>query len=347
VRGIAHCHGAGAVIELDGNRDVMLEDVEVWSAPWFACVVQRNEGTVTLRRVQVRPRPGTARITSSWRDGLHVKGNRARLLFEDCVLDGMNDDAFNIATFLSRVASLEGSRVRVRQNFPLGYVPWRVGDTLAGYATNTGTLLERARVLAVEEEPASNPDHAPDVTLTLDHAVPRLAQGDQVWAVEAANPDTTVRRCTIRNSCRFQSRVTLEHCDVAAFLWFYGEHIEGPLPSGSEVRHCQLRLGRGNPELAVACHGRLNGLPAPAATTGMPPLVGLQFEDNEIDGRFDLGHARQVQLLNNRFAPERGQLTIRDCREVLLKGNRLGQEALPATHIRVQDQATRDSLREQ
>ena len=220
------------------------------------------------------------------------------------MLDGMNDDAFNIATFLSRVASVEGSRVRVRQNFPLGYVPWRVGDTLAGYATNTGTLLERARVLAVEEEPGSNPDHAPDVTLTLDHAVPRLAQGDQVWAVEAANPDTTVRRCTIRNSCRFQSRVTLEHCDVSAFLWFYGEHIEGPLPSGSVVRHCRLRLGRGNPELAVACNGRLNGLPAPAATTGMPPLVDLQFEDNEIDGRFDLRHAQKVQLLNNRFAPD-------------------------------------------
>ena len=347
VRGIAHRPGAGAVIELDGNRDVMLEDVEVWSAPWFACVVQRNEGTVTLRRVQVRPRPGTARITSSWRDGLHVKGNRARLLFEDCVLDGMNDDAFNIATLLSRVAGVEGPRVRVRQNFPLGYVRWRVGDTLAGYATNTGTLLEHARVLAVEEEPGANPDHAPYVTLTLDRAVPQLAQGDQVWAVEAANPDTTLRRCTIRMSCRFQSRVTLEHCDVTGFLWFYGEHIEGPLPSGSVVRHCRLRLGRGNPELAVACNGRLNGLPAPAATTGMPPLVDLQFEDNEIDGRFDLRHARKVQLSNNRFAPERGQLTMGDSREVLLKGNRLGEDALPATRIQIEDQATRDSLTEQ
>ena len=347
VRGIAHRHGAGAVIELAGNRDVTLEDVEVWSAPWFATVVQRNEGTVTLRRVHIRPRPGTARITSSWRDGLHVKGNRACLLFEDCVLDGMNDDAFNIATFLSRVVGVEGPRVRVRQNFPLGYVPWRVGDTLAGYATSTGTLLERGRVLAVEEEPGPNPDHAPDVRLTLDRAVPQLAEGDQVWAVEAANPDTVLRRCTIRMSCRFQSPVTLEHCDVTALLWFYGEHIEGPLPSGSVVRHCRLRLGRGNPELAVACNGRLNGLPASAATTGMPPLVDLQFEDNEIDGRFDVRHARQVQLSNNRFAPERGHLTIGDCREVLLQGNRLGEEVLSATRVQIEDQATRDSLREQ
>jgi len=66
VRGIAHRHGAGAVIELDGNRDVLLEDVEVWSAPWFACVVQRNEGSVTLRpdvRIQVT---GTPLSTTFW-----------------------------------------------------------------------------------------------------------------------------------------------------------------------------------------------------------------------------------------------------------------------------------------
>ena len=177
--------------------------------------------------------------------------------------------------------------------------------------------------------------------------MPRLAEGDQVWAVEAANPDTTLRRCTIRNSCRFQSRVTLEDCDVTALLWFYGETIEGPLPSGSVVSHCRLRLGRGNPEIAVACSGRLNELPASAATTGMPALVDLLFEENEIDGHFDLRHAQKVQLVNNRFAPERGQLTIGDCREVLLKGNRLGEETLPAARIQIEDQATRDSVQQQ
>ena len=55
VRGIAHRRGAGAVLEIDGSRDVLLENIEVWSAPWMACVVQRNEGTVTLRQVMVRP----------------------------------------------------------------------------------------------------------------------------------------------------------------------------------------------------------------------------------------------------------------------------------------------------
>ncbi len=347
VRGIAHRHGGGAVIELDGNRDVALEDVEVWSAPWFACVVRRNEGSVTLRRVQIRPRPGTSRITSSWRDGVHVKGNRARLLFEECVLEGMNDDAFNIATFLSRVTDVEGARIRVRQNFPLEYVPWRSGDTLAGIATNSGMRVENIRVLAVEETPGANPRHAPEVTLTLERAVPGLARGDSVWALEAANPDTTLRRCAIRMSCRFQSRVTLEQCDITALSWFYGERIEGPLPSGSVVRQCRLRLGRGNAEVAVSCNGRINGLPAPAAAPGTPALSDLLFEENEIDGRFELRHALRVDLVNNRFAPERGLLTLDMCREVSLKGNRLGDSPLPSDRIRIQDSSTRDSIRVQ
>jgi len=344
VRGIAHRSGAGEVMALDGNRDVMLEDVEIWSAPWFACAVQHNEGNVTLRRVHVRPPPGTSRITSSWRDGFHVKGNRARLLFEDCVLQGMNDDAFNIATMLSSAVLVKGTGLRVRQNHPQRYVPWRVGDTLAGYAKATGTLLEHARVLAVEEGARPNRDSAPPVKLTLDRTVPGLTAGDQIWAAEAANPETTLRRCTIRMSCRLQSRVTLEHCDVIGLLWFYGDPIEGPLPSGSVARHCRLRQGRGNPEIAVGCLGRLYNFPAPTAPGGTPPLANLLFENNEIDGRFDLRHARNVQLVNNRFVAGRGTLTIGDCRAVLLKGNRLGEEALPASCIRVEDPPTRDSL---
>jgi hypothetical protein len=344
VRGVAHRFSGGAVITVDGNRDVLMEDMEVWSAPWMACVIQRNEGSVTLRRVNVRPRPGSTRITSSWRDGMHVKGNRAALLFEDCVLDGMNDDAFNIATFVSRVEAVTDARVRVRQIFPLGHVPWRAGDTLAAYATNRAALLERARVLEVQERPSSRAGHAPQVTLTLERPVQELAPGDIVWAVEAANPGATLRRCVIRNSCRFQSGVTLERCDVAAFLWFYGEHIEGPLPSGSVVRQCRLRTGRGNADLAAACNGWFNGLPAPATKSGSQPLAGIQFLDNEIDGRLEIRHARAVVLRNNRFSTTHGSVSLRDGRAVLLEGNRLGDAPLPAARIHYSDPATREAV---
>ncbi len=436
VRGVAHRHGPGAVLHLDGNLGATVEDVEIASAPWFACTIQRNEGTVTFRRVNVRPPPGTARITSSWRDGIHAKGNRAALTFEDCILDGMNDDSFNLATFVSRVESIDGPRprrsdadtpresgpvgialgsgktpnskeverekeggrradesdrnretawfphaiwrnpvgdpsglpsfftsplstslefgvsyfplperfvpvpgrspsppesfrLRVRQNFPLVYIAWRVGDTLRGYSAATGSLLGDARVVAVEEMPAAKPDHAPAVTLTLDRPPPGLAKGDVVWAVEATNPGSVLRRCTIRNSCRLQTPVTLEECDAAAFLWFYGEHIEGPLPSGSIVRNCRLRAGRGNSEIAVSVDGRLNGMPKPSAAPGLPPLSGVRIEDNEIDGRVEIRRAQGVRISNNRFAPERARIAIRDSLDVTTDANRLGDAPFP------------------
>jgi hypothetical protein len=344
VRGIAHRHGAGAVLHLDRSRDMAIEDVEIWSAPWFACMIQRNEGTVALRRVHVRPKPGTARITSSWRDGMHVKGNRATLLFEDCVLDGMNDDSFNIATFLSGVQQAEGTTLTVRQNFPLCFVDWRVGDTVAAYGVAEASLRGTARVVAVTERPAAKSDHAPTVVLALDRALPGLAKGDQVWAVEAANPGAVVRRCTIRNSCRFQSPVTVEDCDVAAFLWFYGESIEGPLPSGSVVRRNRLRLGRGNAENAIVCDGWLHGLPHPSSMTGAPPLDGIRFEANGIDGGLAISHAQQACLIGNRFAPERGRIAIRDCRDVVIAGSRLGDAPFPAGRMRIEGEGTRASV---
>ncbi len=345
VRGIAHRRGAGAVLHLDGNRDIVCEDMEIWSAPWFACTIQRNEGPVTLRRVHIRPRPGTQRITSSWRDGIHAKGNRGRLLFEDCVLEGMNDDAMNVATFLSRVESVDDTQLRVRQNFPLCFVAWRVGDTLAAYSAKKGTLLGQSRVIDVAEQAQSNPAHAPRVSLKLASAIPDLAPGDHVWAVEAANPQTVIRRCTIVNSCRFQSPVTLDQCHVTAFLWFYGEHIEGPLPEGSVVRGCTLRLGRGNRDLAISCDGWLHGLPSPNEAEGLPPLRNLRFEDNFIDGQVEIKHVREVQLVNNRFAPERGKITVRHSRDVLIKDTRLGSKPFPMDRLLIEGKETQESLK--
>jgi hypothetical protein len=101
------------------------------------------------------------------------------------------------------------------------------------------------------------------------------------------------------------------------------------------VRRCRLRLGRGNSDLAVACDGWLQGLPVPAEAKQPPPLIDLRFEENEIDGRFEIRHAQKVHLLNNRSASERGRLTIRNCRELSLEGNRLGEGPWPANRIQI------------
>jgi hypothetical protein len=136
VRGVAHKvqgHGASPAIVIEENESVCCEDMNIWSAPLFAVNVARNRGVCVFRRFNICPKPGTTRLTSCWRDGFHVKGNYARLLWEDCRLEGMNDDSLNIATHSSRIVEvLRPKTVRIRQNFPLGFICWFYGDNIEG-----------------------------------------------------------------------------------------------------------------------------------------------------------------------------------------------------------------------
>ncbi len=157
----------------------------------------------------------------------------------------------------------------------------------------------------VEGQPAASP-----VTIEIDRPIPGLDAGAMVWEPESANPHTTLRRCMIQNSCRFQCPVTLEACDVTALLWFYGEEIEGPFPSHVVVRDCLLRRGRGNPRLAVSIAGRLGGDGRPSA------VHGVVFERNRIWGDFSMIGVARARLDQNEFLEPGASVRIEGCTEL-------------------------------
>ncbi len=305
VPGIAHRYGPGPCFRIHDNENVSLEDIELWAAPWFGFNVMRNTGTLTFRQVHVRPKPESGRAMSVWRDGFHVKGNRATLLWEDCMLEGMNDDAFNISTHSSAVTRLYApTRVEVRQKYPLAHIPWRVGDTLVAADEAAGQLLGAAVVVAVEEEPApapiNGPPAAPRTTLMLDKGIAELHIGTMVWAREAANPETTLRRCTIRQSSRMQSPMTLQACDVTGLLWFYAEHIEGPFPSGITVKDSVLRRGRGNPTHAVIFSGAPDEFPSEPSRPARA-IHDVIFTGNTVWGGFVMRGVENARITDNAF----------------------------------------------
>ena len=324
--------------------------MNIWSAPLFAVNVARNRGICVFRRFNICPKPGTTRLTSSWRDGFHVKGNYAGLLWEDCRLEGMNDNAFNVATHSSRIVEVLSARaVRIRQNFPLGFVPFEVSDTLVAYDVAGGKLLGKARVesaLAEEKVDKSNLDRpAPLLHLTLNHPLISLKVGDLVWNETSANPDTMLRRCKIFNSCRFQSPVTLDNCDITAFCWFYGDSIEGPLPRDVVIKNCRLRVGRGNHEMVASFTSLIAGTDGQQVLPRQPVINNVRLQNSTVDGVFDLGFAENVRLSANRFLLPRGRLKIHDSRSICMEGNRLGD--LPLDHVDqivVPDEATRRAI---
>lgn len=318
VRGIAHRHGPGAMTVIDGCTNVQVREVETWSAPWFAWQIFRNSGELVFRHTHIRPQPGGSRITSSWRDGFHVKGNRGKLLFEDCILEGMNDDAFNVSTHGWRVLRLEGpGRVLIRQIFPLQYMPMRVGDEVLILSADGTRRLAPARIVEIREIPRGgvSGEQAPDLEMRFDHEVEGLEKGCLVWDLTAANPQTIIRRCRIGNSCRFQSPVTLDGCESNALLFFYSDPVEGPFPSGSVVRNSTLRQGRGNLRDALVINGWREGTkkpdqPVPADAL---PLRGILVENNKIHGGVSCRNAAALVFRNNRFAEGSPPLKTENC----------------------------------
>ena len=336
VPGIADRFGPGACFDVAQNDTATFEDIELWSAPWMGFSVARNVGKLAFRRVSIRPKPGSGRLMSTWRDGFHVKGNSASLLWEDCIVSGMNDDAFNISTHSSAVDQvLSPTQLAVHQRFPLLPIPWRAGATLVAADEATHRLLGTARVTAVQTGPEppliQGLPAAPLATLTLDHPIAGLAPGAMIWDPGQCNPDTTLRRCRIEMSCRLQSPVHIEKCQVTALLWFYAESIEGGFPHDVTITDSVLKRGRGNPTLAVVFSGAPTGPnPAPDAWAGPRAVHDMLLKGNEIWGGFVLEGTERARLTGNRFLESGAQLSLKGNLDLTTEGNTdAAGEALP------------------
>ena len=321
IPGIAHRFGPGSCFEIWDNDGVLLEDVELWSAPWFGFRVFRNRGEVIFRRVNIRPKPGSGRLSSTWRDGFHVKGNSARLLWEDCMIAGTHDDAFNISHHCSRVQQvISPTKIIVQQTFPLNVMPWHEGELLTAANHDTGTLLGqsviRKVILPTEQRMIGEKPAASPVTLELEEPLLGLTRGIMVWEPAYANPDTTLRRCRIEQSCRLQSPVLLDSCDVTALLWFYSERIEGPFPSSVTVRGCKLRRGRGNRDLSLSFVGRSADAAGPSA------IRQVVLKENEIWGAISAVGVDDLRIEGNTFHETAAAIRLRNNRSVNQQGNR-------------------------
>jgi hypothetical protein len=320
VRGIAHMGGEHAVRFVE-CQDVDMDSVNIWSAPWFALALTRNSGHVNLRNVNVMPRPETPRILSSWRDGMHVKSNYSALLFEDCRLEGMGDDAFNIATFMSSVKYvISDDYFQIKQNYPLNIVPYKIGDMVVVYDITGGKILGRSKVIYTAGFTQPETPNAPTITIQLEDPIPGVDTECAVWNESSANPNTHLKRCEIYKSCRFQSSVTIEKCNITALSWFYGANIEGPLPSNVIVKNSRLALGRGNDVISVSFNTNMKYDGVAYAPQGQP-ITNVLLQGNVIDGNLVIKHCRNVSVIGNTFSLQRSAIEVSHSRNLLFRDN--------------------------
>ena len=318
--GVAHRHGPGALFEIHDSKDVTLERIRVWGAPWFVFSVYRCEGFCRFLDVDVVPKPDSGRLMSACRDAFHVTANRAKLLFEHCDTQGLGDDDYNFCILSSAIREVVSpTQIVIRQKFPIQYNPMRAGETLMVMDAEN-SVVGSAKITRYVETPLKNGSDivpggsSPEVTIHLDEPIANLAAGLTVWSKEAANPDTTLSHCTATFSIRMQTSLKIDHCRFACYNVSYGmsprdQNVEGP---GSESMHITN---------SVFLTGRGAGYVAQSGGKG--PFDRTRIQNIHIEGctfhaPLRIAKARAITLRDNAF---HGEVVIGGSESLDARGN--------------------------
>ena len=177
---------------IENSADTVLTDVIVHDAHGMALVAQHSEniawrgtGSAADRRSGVFPSKG--RVSSTHADATHFSNVKGRVRVENCLFEGMMDDAINVhSTSLAITKVLAPNRIlcQFKHFQAYGFDVFLPGEKVRFIR---GTTLENGPVMTVREvaKPRVN-----EVELTLDGLIPAgYAVGD---AVENADYQPTV-----------------------------------------------------------------------------------------------------------------------------------------------------------
>jgi len=194
-------------VSLCRAHDTLLEDCSIHAGDGMGLVAQRCEN-VTVRgsgraadaTAGAFARKGTGRALSLQADATHFSNCKGQVLVENCLFEGMVDDAINVHSTCLRIESVHAPDTivcRYMHNQSTGFEVFLPGERLRFIKAAT---LENGAETIVKDAKMSDPQH---VTLRLADPVPaRYAPGD---AVENADwqPAVVFRNNIVRNSyCR-------------------------------------------------------------------------------------------------------------------------------------------------
>jgi uncharacterized protein (TIGR03437 family) len=172
-------------LNIVGGQKVTVANVSVYSAGQLAVYFGRTDGVVA-DRVQVIPRPGTARLISSNADGIHVSFGLANNTFTNNIVRRTCDDALAISSgWIASVTQVVNSTtftVARRDSSP-----FPVGASISLVNINDATIAGTANIVS-ENPPVASQTFTDGemVTLTVDKAIAGSTAGFGVVDADAA-----------------------------------------------------------------------------------------------------------------------------------------------------------------
>ncbi len=228
------------------NHNVVLQDINVWSASHFVFHIRFNTGKINIKNVNLVPEPGTPKAMVSWRDSFHMKENRAKITFDGCHFEKSFDDVFNSSA--SQMVIVEQfSYTKFNMKCPEfdGVYPadLMVGDRLAIYNLQTGELLGETTIKQVVKQSG-------DINCVIvNDRIPQIStahkKGQKVAVVDRdlAQPGLTINNCYVDGTIRFRNEVESNNTTYRlTYSWIENEPpYEGPYPTNIIFKKCTLK----------------------------------------------------------------------------------------------------------
>lgn len=255
-------------VHLYRAHDTVLEDCVIRAAAGMGLIAQRSEnvtvrgsGRAADRMAGAFARAETGRMTSLQADATHFSNCRGKIAVENCLFEGMVDDAINVHSTCLQVEAMPSPteiRCRYKHSQSVGFEVFLPGERLRGIR---GRTLEPSDAMVVVTGVTMR---APDlVDLTLSAPLPDgLGVGD---AVENADwqPSVDFRNNIVRNSSpratlfTTPGRVVCEgnlfdhvaaqamHLSADAWDWYESGACEDVTIRRNVFRDCLLVRGKG------------------------------------------------------------------------------------------------------
>ncbi len=127
-----------AAIGYYGCAEISLENIHVYASPSASTVFYQCEGKVHINGLHTKPRPGSKRIFGPNADAVHCQSLREGPIIENCVVEGVADDAVNVYAAPSVITEIITSKqVRVNKSNFL-----RKGDIIQIIRPSKGDILQ-------------------------------------------------------------------------------------------------------------------------------------------------------------------------------------------------------------
>ncbi|MDG1302414.1 MAG: hypothetical protein P8R37_12595, partial [Opitutae bacterium] len=168
-----HYGGHGANIDVRESSDVLLEDYTIYAAKYgMNHTLTDNRGRVRVNGAKITYKPDSDRAIVNIKDGFHVKHNAIGPIIENCLIEGIMDDAINISVCPYWVKKdLGENRYLVAE---VAFSP-RKGDRLMAYTPKTGKVTQELKVLSVEAQTPPKGHRGKWNVIQLDQPIPGLS----------------------------------------------------------------------------------------------------------------------------------------------------------------------------